>query len=100
MTNRARWIDRGVELQRRTGSIEPDQSADTGHASGEWQHIRHRRYRSSLEHVGLESLAGYERAFADPVRRHAMLQDYRAALESRLEEGLALGLDSAMMNCR
>ncbi len=33
----------------------------------------------SLDHVAPEALAGYERAFADPARRHAMLQDYRAA---------------------
>jgi len=32
----------------------------------------------SLDHVTAEALAGYERAFADPARRHAMLQDYRA----------------------
>jgi len=32
----------------------------------------------NLDHVTAEALAGYERAFADPARRHAMLQDYRA----------------------
>lgn len=32
----------------------------------------------NLDHVTPEALAGYERAFADPARRHAMLQDYRA----------------------
>jgi haloacetate dehalogenase len=32
----------------------------------------------SLDHIAPEALAGYERAFADPARRHAMLQDYRA----------------------
>lgn len=34
---------------------------------------------ASLDHIAPEALAGYERAFADPARRHAMLQDYRAA---------------------
>lgn len=33
----------------------------------------------TLDHVATDALAGYERAFADPDRRHAMLQDYRAA---------------------
>ena len=32
-----------------------------------------------------DALAGYERAFADPARRHAMLQDYRAAAAVDLE---------------
>jgi haloacetate dehalogenase len=32
----------------------------------------------TLDHVAADALAGYERAFADPARRHAMLQDYRA----------------------
>ena len=39
----------------------------------------------TLDHVAPEALAGYERAFADPARRHAMLQDYRAAAALDLE---------------
>jgi haloacetate dehalogenase len=39
----------------------------------------------TLDHVAPEALAGYERAFADPARRHAMLQDYRAAASVDLE---------------
>ena len=39
----------------------------------------------SLDHVAPEALAGYERAFADPARRHAMLQDYRAGARVDLE---------------
>ena len=39
----------------------------------------------TLDHVAPEALAGYERAFADPARRHAMLQDYRAAAAVDLE---------------
>jgi len=39
----------------------------------------------TLDHVAPEALAGYERAFADPDRRHAMLQDYRAAASIDLE---------------
>jgi haloacetate dehalogenase len=33
----------------------------------------------TLDHVAPDALAGYERAFADPARRHAMLEDYRSA---------------------
>jgi haloacetate dehalogenase len=36
-------------------------------------------------HVTAEALAAYERAFADPVRRHAMLEDYRAGASIDLE---------------
>jgi haloacetate dehalogenase len=32
----------------------------------------------STGHIAPEALAAYERAFADPERRHAMLEDYRA----------------------
>ena len=39
----------------------------------------------SLGHIAPEALAGYERAFADPARRHAMLQDYRAGATVDLE---------------
>jgi haloacetate dehalogenase len=39
----------------------------------------------TLDHVAPEALAGYEQAFADPDRRHAMLQDYRAAASVDLE---------------
>lgn len=39
----------------------------------------------SLDHIAPEALAGYERAFADPDRRHAMLQDYRAGAGVDLE---------------
>jgi len=39
----------------------------------------------TLDHVAPEALAGYERAFGDPARRHAMLQDYRAAAAVDLE---------------
>jgi haloacetate dehalogenase len=39
----------------------------------------------TLDHVAPEALAGYERAFADPARRHAMLQDYRAAASVDLD---------------
>jgi haloacetate dehalogenase len=39
----------------------------------------------TLDHLAPEALAGYERAFADPARRHAMLQDYRAAAAVDLE---------------
>jgi haloacetate dehalogenase len=39
----------------------------------------------NLDHVAAGALAGYERVFADPDRRHAMLQDYRAAATVDLE---------------
>jgi haloacetate dehalogenase len=38
-----------------------------------------------LGHVTPAALAGYEQAFADPARRHAMLQDYRAGASVDLE---------------
>jgi haloacetate dehalogenase len=39
----------------------------------------------SLDHVSPQALAEYERAFADPARRHAMLEDYRAAADLDIE---------------
>jgi haloacetate dehalogenase len=38
-----------------------------------------------LDHVAPEALASYERAFADPAARHAMLEDYRAGASIDLE---------------
>ena len=38
-----------------------------------------------LDHVAPDALASYERAFADPAARHAMLEDYRAGASTDLE---------------
>jgi haloacetate dehalogenase len=43
----------------------------------------------SLDHMAPAAVAEYERAFADPARRHAMLEDYRAAATVDLEHDRA-----------
>jgi haloacetate dehalogenase len=43
----------------------------------------------SLDHVSAEALASYEKAFTDPDRRHAMLEDYRAGASIDLEHDAA-----------
>ncbi len=40
---------------------------------------------SGTGHLSPDALASYERAFADPARRHAMLEDYRAGASIDLE---------------
>ncbi|MFP5070100.1 alpha/beta fold hydrolase [Pseudonocardia nantongensis] len=44
---------------------------------------------SGLDAHPAEALAGYERAFADPAARHAMLEDYRAGASIDLEHDAA-----------
>jgi haloacetate dehalogenase len=43
----------------------------------------------SLAYLAPQALAAYERAFADPARRHAMLEDYRAAASLDLDHDRA-----------
>lgn len=44
---------------------------------------------SGTEHVSPEALASYEKAFAHPANRHAMLEDYRAGASIDLEHDAA-----------